>query len=79
MIICIWQQLEVQKSLEEMILVILHQDGCCFTVMVGTTTYAGGCYDPVACIVESGDPRLVKDVVVNGGISCIIRKTYESK
>lgn len=29
-------------------------------------TYAGGCYDPVACIVESGDPRLVKNVVVNG-------------
>ena len=26
MIICIWQQLEVQKSLEEMILVILHQE-----------------------------------------------------
>ena len=36
--------------MEEMILVILHQE----------------CYDPVACIVESGDPRLVKDVVVNG-------------
>ena len=29
-------------------------------------SYAGGCYDPVACIVESGDPRLVKNVVVNG-------------
>lgn len=38
-----------------------------FTVMDwNQLTYAGGCYDPVACIVESGDPRLVKDVVVNG-------------
>ena len=32
-----------------------------FTVMDwNQLTYAGGCYDPVACIVESGDPRLVK-------------------
>ena len=28
--------------------------------------YAGGCNDPAACIVISGDPRMVKDVVVNG-------------
>lgn len=28
--------------------------------------YAGGLNDPVACIVMSGDPRMIKDVLVNG-------------
>lgn len=51
-----------------------------FTVMDwNQLTYAGGCYDPVACIVESGDPLSCKRCSSKWGISCIIRKTYESK
>ena len=30
-------------------------------------SYAGGCYDPVDCIVMSGDARMVDTVIVNGG------------
>ena len=29
-------------------------------------SYAGGCYDPVDCIVMSGDARMVDTVIVNG-------------
>lgn len=39
--------------------------------------YAGGCNDPVDCIVLSGDARMVEEVVVNGEL--VVHKGHLTK
>ena len=49
-----------------------------FTLMNwGQLQYAGGCNDPVDCIVLSGDARMVEEVVVNGEL--VVHKGHLTK
>lgn len=43
----------------------------------GQLQYAGGCNDPVDCIVLSGDARMVEEVVVNGEL--VVHKGHLTK